>query len=437
MSMNPYGVVAYSHSVSAEDTAPAFVQSYLGTEFDGAKSYPPVFDNDHDSVKRQEASGLQWCSPGTSEINAESLCSGQSDVNFGNYEPLFPRLAGWLVEEASGSSQNTAQQTCTLLDYYGLPSSGFRYNVVTRSSPGQQADVYQHSLAQGDCYNNEYQYSQQDNEAVEAYQQTASTAGLYACASISRQNDAVPNIARFHGQKGHGFYPTAHYAPVGNYGMYCNNDQPEAHSTLKAKQASPVFGSVLEQQNNGLLAGSSVSSSWQQASSVGDDAEDSNRSRRSAHSDSRLESCRSAISVKNLHKLGSNIIQVHQHHSDGIYGCRSAITTRLPRRNNNTTDRSSCVTDFCQNGKCAASLGGEKAYCQRYRLCKLCIGMPSLTLDGEEKRFCQQCSLVHPLGEFDSGRKSCRKKLAMHALRLRERRAANRVKRQAAKTRAG
>jgi hypothetical protein len=414
----------------------------LGTKFDGAKSYPPVFGKDHDSFKRQEASGLQWCfPPGTSEINAEyceSLCSGQSDVDFGNYEPFFLSSAGWPVEEASGSSQNTAQQSCTMLDYYGLPSSGFRYNVVTRSSPpGQQADVYQHSLAQGDCYNNEYQYSQQDNEAVDAFQQTASTAGLYACASISFHNDAVSYDAHFHDQKRHGFYPTSAHAPVGNYGVYSNNEQPEAQSTLESKQESPVFGSVLVQENNGLLVGPNVSSSWQQASSVGDDAEDSNCSRRSAHSRSRLEGCRTATSVRNHHKLDRNIIQVHQHLSDGNYGCGSAITTRLPRRNNNTTDRSSCVTDFCQNGKCAASLAGEKAYCQRYRLCKHCIGMPSLTLDGEEKRFCQQCSLLHPIGEFDAGRKSCRKKLAMHALRLRERRAANRVKRQAAKIKAG
>jgi hypothetical protein len=85
------------------------------------------------------------------------------------------------------------------------------------------------------------------------------------------------------------------------------------------------------------------------------------------------------------------------------------------------------VGNYCQNNCCGASLTHEKAYCQRYHLCKHCIGKLSLILNGEAKRFCQQCSLLHPIGEFDKDKKSCRKKLEMHALRLRQRRAAKRL----------
>jgi hypothetical protein len=85
------------------------------------------------------------------------------------------------------------------------------------------------------------------------------------------------------------------------------------------------------------------------------------------------------------------------------------------------------VADYCQNKTCGVSLTHEKPYCQRYRLCKHCIGQLSLIVNGEAKRFCQQCSLLHPIGEFDTDKKSCRKKLAKHALRLRQRRAAKRL----------
>jgi hypothetical protein len=111
---------------------------------------------------------------------------------------------------------------------------------------------------------------------------------------------------------------------------------------------------------------------------------------------------------------------------------RTTTATRLFRSGKTMKSISGGVTydgvaNYCQNICCGASLAHEKAYCQRYHLCKHCIGKLSLIFDGEAKRFCQQCSLLHPIGEFDTDKKSCRKKLAKHALRLRQRRAAKRL----------
>jgi hypothetical protein len=105
---------------------------------------------------------------------------------------------------------------------------------------------------------------------------------------------------------------------------------------------------------------------------------------------------------------------------------RENKTTRRPH-SNFSASRTDAMRCCCQNDVCGARLEGEKAYYQRYHLCKQCIGLPELVIEGDAKRFCQQCSLLHPIGEFDAGKKSCRTKLAMHALRLRRRRAAARL----------
>jgi hypothetical protein len=98
----------------------------------------------------------------------------------------------------------------------------------------------------------------------------------------------------------------------------------------------------------------------------------------------------------------------------------------FPQLHEACTGKSTVVTascpDVCQASGCRASLEGEKIYCKRYRLCSHCIGRPMLWINGTRKRFCQQCSLLHEVGEFDGEKKSCRKKLQAHALRLRNKR---------------
>jgi hypothetical protein len=90
--------------------------------------------------------------------------------------------------------------------------------------------------------------------------------------------------------------------------------------------------------------------------------------------------------------------------------------------NSRRTGSSVTPSDVCQASGCGASLEREKIYCKRYRLCSHCIGHPILWINGTRKRLCQQCSLLHEVGEFDGEKKSCRKKLAAHALRLRNKR---------------
>eukprot|EP00191_Tetraselmis_sp_GSL018_P011885 CAMPEP_0177603752 /NCGR_PEP_ID=MMETSP0419_2-20121207/15702_1 /TAXON_ID=582737 /ORGANISM="Tetraselmis sp., Strain GSL018" /LENGTH=403 /DNA_ID=CAMNT_0019097589 /DNA_START=143 /DNA_END=1354 /DNA_ORIENTATION=- len=78
----------------------------------------------------------------------------------------------------------------------------------------------------------------------------------------------------------------------------------------------------------------------------------------------------------------------------------------------------------CQIWDCRADLSDEKPYCRRYKLCRRCMNRPSVSVEGIEMRFCQQCSYLHPLSHFDGKKRSCREKLQKHALRVRRSRAA-------------
>eukprot|EP00951_Prasinocladus_malaysianus_P027525 scaffold247357_cov36-Prasinocladus_malaysianus.AAC.1 len=66
---------------------------------------------------------------------------------------------------------------------------------------------------------------------------------------------------------------------------------------------------------------------------------------------------------------------------------------------------------------CRADLTNAKTYCKRLGLCGVCIRRHSLSVKGREMRFCQQCSQLHGVEEFDGYRHSCREKLARHAAR--------------------
>ena len=56
---------------------------------------------------------------------------------------------------------------------------------------------------------------------------------------------------------------------------------------------------------------------------------------------------------------------------------------------------------------CQRSLLKEKHYFRRYRCCKEHSRAPLVTIDGETKRFCQQCCCFHNLEAFDGDRRSC------------------------------
>ncbi|EFJ07246.1 hypothetical protein SELMODRAFT_49860, partial [Selaginella moellendorffii] len=68
----------------------------------------------------------------------------------------------------------------------------------------------------------------------------------------------------------------------------------------------------------------------------------------------------------------------------------------------------------CQVPACHADLTALKGYHQRHRVCLTCANATSVWVRGQHQRYCQQCGKFHPLGDFDEGKRSCRRKLERH-----------------------
>lgn len=84
----------------------------------------------------------------------------------------------------------------------------------------------------------------------------------------------------------------------------------------------------------------------------------------------------------------------------------------------------------CFVKSCRADLRDSKPYNRRYNMCQDCMRAGSVIVDGNEMRWCQQCSCLHPLSEFLGKRRSCKEKMDIHKDR---RRARNKQRREQAK----
>ncbi|KAL6532283.1 Squamosa [Orobanche gracilis] len=73
----------------------------------------------------------------------------------------------------------------------------------------------------------------------------------------------------------------------------------------------------------------------------------------------------------------------------------------------------------CQVPGCEADITKLKGYHKRHRVCLRCANASTVVLDGENKRYCQQCGKFHLLSDFDEGKRSCRRKLERHNTRRR------------------
>ncbi|CAA0839914.1 Squamosa promoter-binding-like protein 7 [Striga hermonthica] len=73
----------------------------------------------------------------------------------------------------------------------------------------------------------------------------------------------------------------------------------------------------------------------------------------------------------------------------------------------------------CQVPGCEADISELKGYHKRHRVCLRCANATTVMLDGESKRYCQQCGKFHLLSDFDEGKRSCRRKLERHNNRRR------------------
>lgn len=74
----------------------------------------------------------------------------------------------------------------------------------------------------------------------------------------------------------------------------------------------------------------------------------------------------------------------------------------------------------CRIGSCGASLVDLKKINQRCRLCEACMRAPLLAVGGAAMRFCQQCSRLDDVANFDGARRSCRKGLMKISKRRRQ-----------------
>ncbi|ERN18478.1 squamosa promoter-binding-like protein 7 [Amborella trichopoda] len=73
----------------------------------------------------------------------------------------------------------------------------------------------------------------------------------------------------------------------------------------------------------------------------------------------------------------------------------------------------------CQVTDCEADISELKGYHRRHRVCLRCANATTVILDGQPKRYCQQCGKFHVLQDFDEGKRSCRRKLERHNNRRR------------------
>ncbi|XP_078439581.1 squamosa promoter-binding-like protein 15 [Wolffia australiana] len=75
---------------------------------------------------------------------------------------------------------------------------------------------------------------------------------------------------------------------------------------------------------------------------------------------------------------------------------------------------------ICQVDDCKADLSSAKDYHRRHKVCEIHSKTSKAVVGSQMQRFCQQCSRFHSLGEFDEGKRSCRRRLAGHNRRRRK-----------------
>lgn len=81
--------------------------------------------------------------------------------------------------------------------------------------------------------------------------------------------------------------------------------------------------------------------------------------------------------------------------------------------------RAPAVEMKCQVPGCEADIRELKGYHRRHRVCLRCAHAAAVTIDGVQKRYCQQCGKFHVLLDFDEDKRSCRRKLERHNKRRR------------------
>ncbi|XP_057972534.1 squamosa promoter-binding-like protein 13A [Malania oleifera] len=89
--------------------------------------------------------------------------------------------------------------------------------------------------------------------------------------------------------------------------------------------------------------------------------------------------------------------------------------SKRSRGANNGALSAICLVDGCNS-----DLSNCREYHRRHKVCELHSKTPEVTIGGNKRRFCQQCSRFHSLEEFDDEKRSCRKRLDGHNRRRRK-----------------
>uniref|UniRef100_A0A803L1A7 SBP-type domain-containing protein n=1 Tax=Chenopodium quinoa TaxID=63459 RepID=A0A803L1A7_CHEQI len=123
------------------------------------------------------------------------------------------------------------------------------------------------------------------------------------------------------------------------------------------------------------------------------------------------------LKLGRLGDFGKGLVNNFKGHSNSIMDPFSptAGSSKRPRTPGTTSQVVSCLVDGCK-----ADLSKCRDYHRRHKVCEMHSKTPRVTIGGNEQRFCQQCSRFHPLGEFDEGKRSCRKRLEGHNRRRRK-----------------
>ncbi|GMI69828.1 SQUAMOSA PROMOTER BINDING PROTEIN-LIKE 7, squamosa promoter binding protein-like 7 [Hibiscus trionum] len=99
--------------------------------------------------------------------------------------------------------------------------------------------------------------------------------------------------------------------------------------------------------------------------------------------------------------------------------------TGAPGKKRARTGRAGSGMYRCQVPGCEVDISDLKGYHKRHRICLRCANSSTVLIDGETKRYCQQCGKFHLLSDFDEGKRSCRRKLERHNIRRRRKPAVN------------
>ncbi|CAH8381702.1 unnamed protein product [Eruca vesicaria subsp. sativa] len=92
----------------------------------------------------------------------------------------------------------------------------------------------------------------------------------------------------------------------------------------------------------------------------------------------------------------------------------------VARKKSKSCGQSSMQVPRCQIDGCELDLSSAKDYHRKHRVCETHSKCPNVTVNGVDCRFCQQCSRLHDVSEFDEKKRSCRKRLSHHNARRRK-----------------